>query len=127
MKPGDKLLRDLEDAGKSQAELGRACSKPVSPTTVGRWIDGLNNDTITNDQWRKMLVGVRRVGLDPESYKILPPPADVTLDGSLLPLVDKFSREQLKDLQAILEASENARASMLFVVKALTSVDKRIK
>lgn len=116
MKTGDRVRKAIEDLGSSQSEVARRCS--VTPQSVRRWIDWLNDETITDEQWLSFARGLRSIGLKPEDFKPLPVPKP-KLKTELVPLLDTFreSREVYEALVTILTAEDEARQPLLLLVQ----------
>lgn len=114
-KDGQRVLKLLDDKQVSQSKVGRLCDPPVSPSTIGRYIDGLDDGSINPEQWRTLAKALRRVGIDPEQIRAVPPPSEGKLRPDLLPLLDKFDRSQLSALKTLIE-SEEGHAFVLFAI-----------
>ena len=115
-KDGQKIRKLMDDADISQSKLGRLFEPTtVTPTSVGRYLDALDDGTIKPEQWRALAKALRRAGLEPEQVRPVPPPAEGRLRPDLLPLIDRFDRPQLEALKLLIEAEE-AHPFVLFVI-----------
>lgn len=102
-----KRLREHIDRVSNQTAVGKACSPPVTPTAIGRWLKKLDNGTITDEMWRSFAVGLRKVGIRPEDYREVKDDRPLILSPDLLPLLDLFAEDQVPALIRLIEAHES--------------------
>lgn len=115
MRDGDKLRKLIQEV-TNFSKVGRSCDPPVTPTTIGRWLDGLNDNTITDDQWRQFARGLAHQGVDGTRVRPLPVPSSGTLRADLIPLLDRFTtRKQLEGLRDILH-EPGGHATLLVII-----------
>lgn len=115
MRQGDMLLKIMKERDVSQSAIARDAD--VSPTTVKRWLDALNDGSIEDDQWRAFAEALRRADINPELIRPVPPMKDKLVPTDLLPLADVFlSRQQLEALIRIIDAKDGARAVLRVLV-----------
>lgn len=116
MKISERIKKALEDSGSSQSAVAEICN--VTPTSVGRWLKWLDEDTITDDQWGDFARGLKAVGLSPEEYRPLPVPKP-RLRMELLPLLNLFpdKKEHLEALIKIASSDDAARDTLLLVLQ----------
>jgi hypothetical protein len=116
MKPGEKLAKLLGKGGKSA--LAKAIG--MSPTSVGRYLVELDEDTIDDGAWLKIARALEsKFGIKPETIRALPvlSIAFPSNEPPLTPLLDQFRDEQLAALLRIMKAPRERLEPLIAVAE----------
>lgn len=98
----------LKEAGISQSRVGREMG--MTPTSIGRYLDWLDEGSLNDDQWRDMAMALERLGISAENVKPVPPTTPKRLPTDLVPLLDLFTtRTQVEALIKVATGPEGAR------------------
>jgi transcriptional regulator with XRE-family HTH domain len=111
---GKKLLALMREKRVSQSQLAREMR--LTPTSIGRYIEKLDNGSIPEEVWSEMVNALRRTGIDAEKLRPVRTPAEVRED--LIPLLDFFTTtDQMDALLQILEGHKDSQAIVRLLLK----------
>lgn len=118
MKDGDKVLKMLnEQKPKRVSQTRLATEMRMTPTSVGRYIERLNDGSLTDEQWRDMAVAMQSLGMDPARIRPIPPASTKKLPDDLVPLLNRFTgREQLEALIKIATYRDEGARELLALI-----------
>lgn len=125
-KLGQRFLELLASRTPSISQAALARDLGVTPTTMWRYVKGLDDGDIDERRWLQLVdILAKKYGVDATVIRAVKAPA-LTVDTSLTPYLDRFAEpEQLEALIAILERSDQQQARDLLLVLARDRLTRR--
>ncbi len=115
-KTGDRLTAMMAARNPPVRQAMLARDMGLTPTSIFRYIKALNDGSIDDGVWAQLAELLKtKYGIDVTPLR--PVRAAVTLDTSLVPLLDAFEKGQLEALAKILEGPRQARDTVLVLAR----------